>query len=576
METFNEVYDKIIMEDLSPELQKVITESSESITYTLDKHMKDKIVHISRADRTTWNNKAPNESPNFTGTPTAPTPNLGDSSTKIATTEFVNNTVKIYRPEISNKANKLANKVNITIGGLVGSTTTAFDGSSDIIIPINSVDTSALKGTIPPKLLTGKYPISISGNATHAETADRISGIELNQLAPIDSPTLKGLPTAPTATFGTATTQIATTEFVDKAVKGLTVSNSNKFNPFKLKVTGKATAPEVKVDGTSNVTLNITNLDLDYKAISSNITVDSVNGHKLGKDVPADAKFTDTVYVHPNTKTDLTNTEFTTVTVDRQGHVIAARNPSNLDVNISKNAATATKLQTARKLKFKGLTAADVAFDGSSDVNIDVTAIPAKIITETDDKQFISKKDKDKLSTVLSESQIDAKISKIQVGSSSPRRKNPEIVPIIDWNALANKIGKPVDKIKTDHYKQPVNTIRVYDADQYGPDGKGGGKILLKQKWAEFDEINFVFFGSDVLCDFLIPTWRLKRDLELTNTDVMYGPSSASGGTTIGGMITFNILAFKHLGFDDKRVSTEDSFYIATNAYVYEIYGINY
>ncbi|KIL35175.1 hypothetical protein SD71_16255 [Cohnella kolymensis] len=38
------------------------------------------------------NDKSPNESPEFTGTPTAPTAAVGTNSTQIATTEFVQNT----------------------------------------------------------------------------------------------------------------------------------------------------------------------------------------------------------------------------------------------------------------------------------------------------------------------------------------------------------------------------------------------------------------------------------------------------------------------------------------------------
>ena len=37
--------------------------------------------------------KAPINSPALTGTPTAPTPDAGDASTRLATTEFVDNTV---------------------------------------------------------------------------------------------------------------------------------------------------------------------------------------------------------------------------------------------------------------------------------------------------------------------------------------------------------------------------------------------------------------------------------------------------------------------------------------------------
>lgn len=425
MEVFNPVYDKIALNDLSPELQALIRDSSESVSYNLNRHMKDKSAHITVLDRETWNNKAPNESPNFTGVPTAPTPTLGDSSNKIATTDFVTNILKIFKPEVSIKANKLTNKVNIKLGGVADSTPVQFDGSGDLVIPVTSVDTSALKGILGKDKLTGKYDISISGNASHADTADRISGIELNELAMKESPALQGKPTAPTATFGTATDQIATTKFVDKAIKSLDLTalagsggatGGTRFTPFKIKITGKATANEVTVDGTSDVNLNIRDLAIDYNEIARNLNITTVNGHTLGKDVPANAVFTDTVYVHPNTPTDLTATEFTAVTVDRQGHVIAARNPSTLDVNISKNAASADRLKERRRLSLTGVTASNVYFDGTADVALNITAVPAGIVTESNDKQFVTKAQKDKLDATLTAAEITAKIGEAGSG----------------------------------------------------------------------------------------------------------------------------------------------------------------
>lgn len=425
MEVFNPVYDKISLNDLSPELQALIKDSSESVSYNLSRHMKDKNAHINSLDREAWNNKAPNESPNFTGVPTAPTPTLGDSSNKIATTDFITNTLKIFKPEIAVKANKLTNKINIKLGGVADSTPVQFDGSGDLVIPVTTIDTSALRGVLGKDKLSGKYDISISGNASHADTADRIGGIELNELALRESPAFKGKPTAPTAIFGTATDQIATTKFVDKAIKSLDLAaiaagaggtTGTRFNPFKIKITGKATANEVTVDGTNDVTLNVRDLAIDYNEIANNLNITRVNGHTVGKDVPADAVFTDTVYVHPNTQTDLTAAEFTAVTVDRQGHVIAARNPSTLDVDITKNAASADKLKTARKFKFNGVTAADVSFNGTSDVTVNVTAIPANIITESEDKQFMSKAQKDKLAATLTATEIADKITEASSG----------------------------------------------------------------------------------------------------------------------------------------------------------------
>lgn len=59
---------------------------------------------LSSTDWNTFNNKAPTASPTFTGTPVAPTPTVGDSSTKIATTAFVQGRTMTYTPSTPTRA----------------------------------------------------------------------------------------------------------------------------------------------------------------------------------------------------------------------------------------------------------------------------------------------------------------------------------------------------------------------------------------------------------------------------------------------------------------------------------------
>ena len=55
---------------------------------------------------------------------------------------------------------------------------------------------------------------------------------------------------------------------------------------------------------------------------------DTVNNHTVNADVPADAKFTDTVYTHPTS--GVTAGTYKSVTVDVKGHVTAGTNPTTL------------------------------------------------------------------------------------------------------------------------------------------------------------------------------------------------------------------------------------------------------
>lgn len=82
-------------------------------------------------------------SPNFTGSPTATTPTVGDNSTKIATTAFVKSTVDAKTSISGNAgtATKLATARTITLSGSVSGSAT-FDGSSNITIITTGSETS--------------------------------------------------------------------------------------------------------------------------------------------------------------------------------------------------------------------------------------------------------------------------------------------------------------------------------------------------------------------------------------------------------------------------------------------------
>ena len=65
---------------------------------------------------------------------------------------------------------------------------------------------------------SGLYPIKVDKNGHITELGDAIN---INNYAPLSSPALTGTPTAPTATSGDNSTQIATTAFVTGAVSSI-------------------------------------------------------------------------------------------------------------------------------------------------------------------------------------------------------------------------------------------------------------------------------------------------------------------------------------------------------------------
>ena len=420
MEIFNTSVDKVGFDELNEDVKKKIKSAADVVAYDLNRHAQDKRIHITNAERDNWNAKAPNESPALTGTPTSTTPTLADINNRIATTAFVANYMRGQVPEKSNTTGRLASAVNVSINGAVNVPPTPFDGSADLVLNATAIDASRLEGLVPKTSLSGTYNISISGVAETAKVANSVAGISAHEILSSTSPKLTGVPTAPTPKLGDRTDQIATTRFVAKAIdeklSTIEVASANRLKrPFNLSITGKATADAVSIDGSTDVTINIKSIDYDYSHLNSELNVTRVNGYTIGTNVPADAKFTDTIYVHPNTETDLTGTEYLLTTVDRQGHTISGRNPDMLNVNISKNAATASKLVNKTDIGLVGVTATPAKFDGSASANITITSIPATLIEQTADLSFISRAEKEKLaSNLITEAALDTKIAAVK------------------------------------------------------------------------------------------------------------------------------------------------------------------
>ena len=78
------------------------------------------------------------DSPQFTGNSTAITQAQGDNSTKLATTEFVQNAI------VTGSAKKLLNERSFSIGGWVTSTIETFDGTADVKLEITDIDQTKL------------------------------------------------------------------------------------------------------------------------------------------------------------------------------------------------------------------------------------------------------------------------------------------------------------------------------------------------------------------------------------------------------------------------------------------------
>ena len=134
-------------------------------------------------------------------------------------------------------------------------------------------------------------------NDTVYDVEDSVARSALEQKAPLESPALTGIPTAPTASNGTNTTQIATTAFVQNAVQGaggsytLPVASSTTLGGVKPVAKTASMTQEVGVDASGALYTEpgsggggtVTEADIEnalgYKPIGADdVPVKSVNG----------------------------------------------------------------------------------------------------------------------------------------------------------------------------------------------------------------------------------------------------------------------------------------------------------
>ncbi|CAM6053371.1 unnamed protein product [Sphagnum tenellum] len=141
----------------------------------------------------------------------APTVSSTDNSTNIATTSFVkaqNYTVTplVMSGDVSGTAS--GNTINLTLG-TVNSNIGSFGSTTQVpIITVNA------KGLLTAVVNTSiAFPVTSVAGRTGAIT---LAVSDVSGAAPLASPALTGVPTAPTASLGTNNTQLATTAFVQQ------------------------------------------------------------------------------------------------------------------------------------------------------------------------------------------------------------------------------------------------------------------------------------------------------------------------------------------------------------------------
>ncbi len=267
--------------------------------------------------------KAPIESPSLTGTPTAPTAAQGTNSTQIANTAFV--------------------KAAIT--ALINGAPGTLDTLKEIAAAINN-------------------------DPNFSTTINNALALK----APLASPALTGIPTAPTAAQGTNNTQIATTAYVRAAISALVGSSPEALDTLNELAAALGNDPNFATTMT-NALAGKQPLDATLTALAALATGANKLPYFTGKDTVAQTDLTSvgrdilaktsTLAVIQYLGLRELGTSGEKIPLLSTANTWSARQTFNGGITgaLTGNADTATKLKTAININ-------GVRFDGSADINI--------------------------------------------------------------------------------------------------------------------------------------------------------------------------------------------------------------
>lgn len=168
----------------------------------------------------------------------------GNFSAGVVTATLVGNASTASSATYATSATALATGRTIGMTGDVSWTSASFDGSANVTGTATLANSGVTAGTY--KSVT----VDVKGRVTAGSNPTTLSGYGITDAAPKNSPALTGVPTAPTASAGTNTTQIATTAFVTSAVAAPAVGRLLNVRVFTAANSGSTYTPTA---GTTSV-----------------------------------------------------------------------------------------------------------------------------------------------------------------------------------------------------------------------------------------------------------------------------------------------------------------------------------
>ncbi|MEH4179751.1 tail fiber protein [Escherichia coli] len=341
--------------------------------------------------------KAPLDSPHLSGTPTSPTPEPGTNNTQIANAAFVYaainalingapgtmDTLKEIAAAINNDPNfsttinnALALKAPLASPAFTGTPTapTASQGTNSTQIANTAFVKAAITALIngaPGTLDTLKeIAAAINNDPNFSTTINNALALK----APLASPALTGVPTAPTAAQGTNNTQIATTAYVRAAISALVGSSPEALDTLNELAAALGNDPNFATTMT-NALAGKQPLDATLTALAGLATGANKLPYFTGKDTVAQTDLTSvgrdilaktsTLAVIQYLGLRELGTSGEKIPLLSTANTWSARQTFNGGITgaLIGNADTATKLKTAININ-------GVRFDGSADINI--------------------------------------------------------------------------------------------------------------------------------------------------------------------------------------------------------------
>ncbi|EFM5552706.1 phage tail protein [Escherichia coli] len=243
--------------------------------------------------------------------------------------------------------------------------------------------TTAQKGIVQLSSATN------STSETLAATSKAVKAVmdETNKKAPLNSPALTGTPTTPTARQGTNNTQIASTAFVMAAIAALVDSSPDALNTlnelaaalgndpnFATTMTNALAGKQPK-DATLTALAGLATAADKFPYFTGNDVASLATLTKVGRDILAKSTVA-AVIEYLGLRELGTSGEKIPLLSTANTWTNRQTFSGGLSGELSGNAATATKLKTARKI-------AGVGFDGSSDISISAKNVNAFALRQT-------------------------------------------------------------------------------------------------------------------------------------------------------------------------------------------------